>query len=84
MRQGLPGTRSHWDASLDRDAARALSVRDVEGSGGAGHPEVDAGTVRLQRAMGMNRKQNVSHKKTGRQSHTPRHLICNGNIMILK
>lgn len=65
MRQGLPGTRLRRYTPQDRDAAATLSVRDVAGTGGTGHPGMDARTGRLQRGVGMNRKQNVSHKNQG-------------------
>lgn len=63
MRRGLPGTRPRWGAPLDRDAARALSVRNVADIGGTGRAGMDAETGRLQRGVGMNNKQTVSREE---------------------
>lgn len=65
MQRGLQGAGPCGHTQLDRDAVRALSVRDVACAGGAGYAEVAAGTGRLRRAVGMNSKQNVSHKNQG-------------------
>lgn len=60
MPRGLPGTRPRRGPQLDRDAAAALSVRDVADTGGAGRAGMAARTERLQRGVGMNNRQTVS------------------------
>lgn len=63
MRQGLPGTELYRHSQLDRNASGALSVRDVAGAGGAGHPGVDAGTGRLKRGVVLNIKRNICREE---------------------
>lgn len=56
LRRGVPSAGAYRYPQLDRNAARAMSIRNVAGIRRTGSTRVDAGTGRLQLTQNENRE----------------------------